>query len=90
MLTRALAVLGNEMREPRSKALDHGLFELRGATVRIYYGFLPDRRAVILGGYLKKRTDTPPDLLRIMRARLKEAQNEDQERRAGPTRNKSR
>src|SRR6266851_9444126 len=65
--------LGNRLREPRSKALEAGLFELRGTRVRIYYGFLPGRRAVLLGGYVKKRDDTPRNVLRLMRARLKEA-----------------
>lgn len=63
-------------REPRSKSLEDGLFELRGTRVRIYYGFLPGRRAVLVGGYVKKRNDTPVDVLRLMRARLKEVENE--------------
>ena len=74
VLVGALRALGNRLREPRSKALEAGLFELRGTRVRIYYGFLPGRRAaVLLGGYVKKRNDTPRDVLRLMRARLKEA-----------------
>lgn len=81
VLVGALRVLGNRLREPRSKSLDGGLFELRGTRVRIYYGFLPGRRAVLLGGYVKKRTDTPSHMLRLMRTRLKEAQDEDQESR---------
>ncbi|MGD0076224.1 MAG: type II toxin-antitoxin system RelE/ParE family toxin [Candidatus Binataceae bacterium] len=90
VLTRALRCLGNQLREPRSKSLDGGLFELRGTRVRIYYGFLAGRRAVLLGGYVKKRTDTPADVLRLMRARLKEAQDEDQKSRTGTARKKSR
>lgn len=73
VLVGALRALGNRLREPRSKALEAGLFELRGTRVRIHYGFLPGRRAVLLGGYVKKRDDTPRDVLRLMRARLKEA-----------------
>ena len=88
VLTGALRALGNQLREPRSKSLDDGLFELRGTRVRIYYGFLPGRRAVLVGGYVKKRTDTPADLLRLMRARLKEAQDEYQKSRAGTARKK--
>ena len=90
VLTGALRALGNQLREPRSKSLDDGLFELRGTRVRIYYGFLPGRRAVLVGGYVKKRTDTPADLLRLMRARLKEAQDEYQKSRAGTARKKGR
>ncbi len=75
VLIGALRALGNQLREPRSKSLDGGLFELRGTRIRIYFGFLPGRRAVLLGGYVKKRDDTPPDVLRLMRKRLKEAQD---------------
>jgi hypothetical protein len=34
---------------------------------------LPGKRAVLLGGYVKKRNDTPRNVLLLMRARLKEA-----------------
>jgi hypothetical protein len=90
VLTGALRVLGNELREPRSKSLDKGLFELCGTRVRIYYGFLPGRRAVLVGGFVKKRTDTPPNVLRLMRARLKEVQDEYEKPRAGAAGKKGR
>lgn len=90
VLIGALRALGNQLREPRSKSLKSGLFELRGTRVRLYYGFLPGHRTVLLGGYVKKRTDTPTDLLRLMRARLKEAQNEHQKSGAGATGKKGR
>jgi len=76
VLIGALQALGNQLCEPRSKSLNNGLFELRGTSVRIYYGFLPGRRTVLVGGYVKKRTDTPADVLQLMRARLKEVENE--------------
>ncbi len=90
VLVGALRALGNQLREPRSKSLDGGLFELRGTRIRIYFGFLPGRRAVLLGGYVKKRDDTPPDVLRLMRTRLKEAQNEYQKSGADRPRKKGR
>ena len=89
VLIGALRALGNQLREPRSKSLEDGLFELRGTRVRIYYGFLPGRRAVLVGGYVKKRTDTPADILRLMRARLKEVEDEHKKSRAGVARKKS-
>ncbi len=89
VLTGALRALGNQLREPRSKPLEDGLFELRGTRVRIYYGFLPGRRAVLVGGYVKKRTDTPADVLRLMRARLKEVEDEHKKSRARVARKKS-
>jgi len=76
VLIGALRALGNQLREPRSKSLNKGLFELRGTSVRIYYGFLPERHAVLIGGYVKKRTDTPTNVLQLMRARWKEVENE--------------
>ncbi|HYB90244.1 MAG TPA: type II toxin-antitoxin system RelE/ParE family toxin [Candidatus Binataceae bacterium] len=90
VLVGALRALGNQLREPRSKSLGGGLFELRGTRVRIYYGFLPARRALLLGGYVKKRTDTPANVLGLMRARLKEAEDEYQESRPGTARKKGR
>ena len=90
VLIGALRALGTQLREPRSKSLDDGLFELRGTRVRIYYGCLPGRRAVLVGGYVKKRAETPADLLRLMRARLKEAQDEYEKSRAGAAGKKGR
>jgi phage-related protein len=90
VLISALRGLGNRLREPRSKSLDSGLFELRGTRVRLYYGFLPGRRTILLGGYVKKRTDTPAGLLRLMRTRLKEAQDEYEKSGAGAAGKKGR
>ncbi len=83
VLIGALRALGNQLREPRSKSLEDGLFELRGTRVRMYYGFLPGRRAVLVGGYVKKRTDTPRQVLRLMRARFKEVQDANEKSGAG-------
>lgn len=88
VLTGALRALGNQLREPRSKSLDGGLFELRGTRVRIYHGFLPGQRVVLVGGYVKKRTDTPVGVLRLMRARLKEVEDESKKSRARVARKK--
>jgi hypothetical protein len=90
VLVGALRALGNRLREPRSKSLNGGLFELWGTRVRLYYGFLPGHRACLLGGYIKKRTDTPAGLLRLMRTRLKEAQDEYEKSGAGVAGKKSR
>jgi hypothetical protein len=58
---------GNTLREPRSKSLGDGLFELRGKSVRIFYIFRPDRRVVLLDGMVKKRTDIPLDVIERLR-----------------------
>lgn len=66
-LIRMLEARGNQVREPRSKALGGGLFELRGDQVRIYYVFRPGRRVVLLDGFIKKRGDIPSALMRRLR-----------------------
>lgn len=90
VLVGALRALGNQLREPRSKSVDGGLFELRGVRVRIYYGFAPGRRVVLVGGYVKKRNDIPQAVIGLMRKRLREAQNEYAKSRVGIARKKSR
>jgi hypothetical protein len=69
--TNALALIqllrerGNSLRKPHSGPLGGGLFELRdvGSGVRVFYTFLPGRRAVLLGGMVKKRGRIPPAAL---------------------------
>lgn len=44
---------------------------VRGSTRPDPAGFpRPGRRAVLVGGYVKKRTGTPSNVLRLMRARI--------------------
>lgn len=49
---------GNEIREPYSKHIRNGLFELRisfsSDTIRIFYFFDTDRKIVVISGYIKK------------------------------------
>ncbi len=63
---------GNQVREPRSKALGEGLFELRGRRVRLFYMFLPGRRVMLLDGVIKKTDKIPVSVL----TRLKQYQRE--------------
>jgi phage-related protein len=67
ILIEAVERHGNQLREPKSKAIGGGLFELRGHQVRIVYVFLPGHRIVLLDGMLKKRDDLPPAFVRRMR-----------------------
>ena len=73
-LVRIVAERGNALREPLSKALGAGLFELRGKTsgVRIFYTFRPGRVIVLLDGMVKKRGDIPPAVLARVRRFRKE------------------
>ena len=63
-LLLALREHGNQLRPPRSKALEEDLFELRGHAVRIFYLFLPGRRIVLLDGIIKKTNRIPKDDLK--------------------------
>ena len=66
-LIKLLRERGNLLREPRSKSLGGGLFELRGKQVRLFYMFRRERRAVLLDGMIKKRDDIPRDVLDKLR-----------------------
>lgn len=54
---------GNELREPYSKYLSEGIFELRakvGSDVtRVLYFFYVDKRVVLTNGFVKKTQKTP-------------------------------
>lgn len=55
---------GNELREPYSKHLSDGIFELRAKTgtdiSRVLYFFLVGRRVILTNGFIKKTQKTPP------------------------------
>ena len=76
-LVRIITERGNALREPLSKALGSGLFELRGKTsgVRIFYTFRPGRVIVLLDGIVKKRGDIPPAVLARVRRFRKEVKS---------------
>lgn len=59
---------GNALREPHSKGLGDGLFELRGRRgVRLFYTFRSGRRLIVLDGIVKKRQDIPVEVLARVR-----------------------
>jgi phage-related protein len=65
-LARAIAALqeyGNELREPYSKYLDDGIFELRaqvGSDIsRVLYFFIIGKRIILTHGFIKKTQKTP-------------------------------
>jgi phage-related protein len=59
-----LAEYGNTLREPYSKAVGKGLFELRirfaGDITRIFYFFFVYNRIILTNGFIKKTQKTPP------------------------------
>ena len=67
-MARVIAMLqinGPSLREPYSKPLSDGIFELRaqvGSDIsRVLYFFLVSRRIVLTNGFIKKTPKTPPN-----------------------------
>ena len=63
-LLELLELKGNELREPYSRILDDGIFELRaiqGTNItRILYFFVVGRKIILTHGFVKKTQKTPP------------------------------
>ena len=60
-----LAEFGHTLREPYSKAMGDGLFELRikfaSDITRIFYFFVVDNKIILTNGFVKKTRRTPPN-----------------------------
>jgi phage-related protein len=66
-ITRTIAMLeanGSDLREPQSKHLDDGIFELRAKVgtdiTRVLYFYSTGKRIVLTHGFVKKTAKTPP------------------------------
>ncbi len=59
-----LAVNGTDLREPYSKTIGDGIFELRakvGSDIsRVLYFFFIGRKIILTNGFIKKSNRTPP------------------------------
>lgn len=59
-----LAANGPDLREPDSKSIGDGIFELRakvGSDIsRVLYFFFVGHRAILTNGFIKKTSKTPP------------------------------
>jgi phage-related protein len=68
---KALEDMGTDLREPYSKPLWDGIFELRtklGSDItRVLYFFVVGEKAVVTNGFLKKTDKTPVGELRLAR-----------------------
>ena len=73
-LIKLAETLGNKLREPHSKALGDGLFELRRNQVRLFYMFEPGYVIRLLGGIVKKQDRIPAEVLVQIRGYQKDAQ----------------
>lgn len=58
-----LEQMGNQLREPFSKYMEDGIFELRikfaSDITRIFYFFVVDEQIILTNGFLKKSQKTP-------------------------------
>ncbi len=70
---------GPELGMPHSKAMGNGLFELRPKSSdeigRAFYGYLKERRVVIVHAFIKKTPQTPDKEIQLARKRVKEVQD---------------
>lgn len=66
-LIELLKVNGNQLREPYSKSLDDGIFELRAKvgtnTSRVLYFFVVGQKIILTNGFIKKTQKTPKEEL---------------------------
>ena len=64
---------GNALREPYSKHLDDGIFELRckvgNNITRVLYFFYYEGKIVLTNGFVKKTQKTPPEEIRLAKER---------------------
>lgn len=66
-----LEEFGNKLREPYSKPIGGGLFELRikfaGDISRIFYFFVVDNKIILTNGFIKKTMKTPKAEIELAR-----------------------
>ena len=78
-LVELLMEYGPNLRLPHSRAFGDGLFELRprgrSGIGRAFYGFVLDRRVIVLHAFVKKSQQTPERELKLARKRLREVRN---------------
>ena len=60
---------GNQLREPYSKHLDDGIFEIRGKVgtdiTRVLYFFYYGKKIILTNGFIKKTQETPKQEIRL-------------------------
>ncbi len=63
---------GSQLREPLSKSLGGGLFELRVKSYRLFFCFRHGNRIILLHAFRKKSQATPRRELELARKRMQE------------------
>lgn len=73
---KMLAMNGTKLREPYSKLLEDGIFELRAQQssniTRVLYFFYIENKIILTNGFVKKTSKTPPE--EIERAKRRRAE----------------
>ncbi len=64
-----LEYFGNELREPHSKQLGDGIFELQikfaSNITRVFYFFYVGKKIILTNGFTKKTKKTPPEQIAL-------------------------
>lgn len=64
---------GNKLREPYSKPIQDGIFEIRckvGSNItRVLYFFYYDQKIILTNGFVKKRMKTPVNEIKLAKQR---------------------
>lgn len=63
---------GSQLREPLTKSLGGGLFELRVKAYRLLFCFRPGSRVILLHAFMKKGQKAPVRELELARKRMEE------------------
>ena len=75
-LMEILQEKGNMLREPYSKHLDDGIFELRcqfgNDIIRILYFFFYEGKIIMTNGFVKKTQKTPKEEIQLAKERRKD------------------
>ena len=75
-LVKVLEEKGNNLREPYSKYLEDGIFELRGKVgndiSRVLYFFYYEGKIILTNGFIKKTKKTPRKQIKLAKERRKE------------------
>lgn len=68
-LLELLELKGNELREPYSKSLADGIFEIRAIQgnniTRVLYFFVVDKKIILTNGFVKKTQKTPENEIEL-------------------------
>ncbi len=72
-LLELLELKGNDLREPYSKSLGDGIFEIRAKAgsdiTRVLYFFVIGKKVILTNGFVKKTQKTPIEEIKIAQMR---------------------